>query len=90
MEEKFVVLRKKFEKGNTQIRFENSSIILDNIINSKKTSNIKTGLGYDPKNSNEASISKAKNGDKSPKTYAVSLKNSLKKEEKRRKENTNQ
>ena len=46
MEEKVVNLRKKFEKSNTQIKFLNNSMTLDEILDSQGSPNDKSGLGY--------------------------------------------
>jgi hypothetical protein len=53
-----VNLRKNIEKSNTQIKFLNSSVILDEILDSQISPNDKSGLGYNkeeintPKKSN--------------------------------------
>ena len=39
-------LRKKVEKSNTQIKFSNSSMILDEILDSQRSPNEKSDLGY--------------------------------------------
>jgi hypothetical protein len=46
MEAEVVNLRKKVEKSNTQIKFLNSSMILDEILDSQRSPNDKSGLGY--------------------------------------------
>jgi hypothetical protein len=46
MEEEFVNIRKKVEKSNTQIKFLNSSMTLDEILDSQRSPNEKSGLGY--------------------------------------------
>jgi hypothetical protein len=39
-------LRKKVEKSNTHIKFKNNSTILDEILDSQRSPNDKSGLGY--------------------------------------------
>jgi hypothetical protein len=46
LEEKVVNLRKKVEKSNTQVKFLNNSMILDDILDSQISPNEKTDLGY--------------------------------------------
>jgi hypothetical protein len=41
-----VNLRKKVEKSNTQIKFLNKSMTLDEILDSQRSPNDKFGLGY--------------------------------------------
>jgi hypothetical protein len=41
-----VNIRKKDEKSNTQIKFLNSSMNLDEILDSQRSPNDKSGLGY--------------------------------------------
>jgi hypothetical protein len=58
MEAEVVNLRKKVEKSNTQIKFLNSSVILDEILDSQRSPNEKSSIGYNkeeintPKKSN--------------------------------------
>jgi hypothetical protein len=61
MEAEVVNLRKKVEKSNTQIKFLNSSMILDEILDSQRSPNDKSGLGY-----NKEEISTPKKPDASP------------------------
>jgi hypothetical protein len=81
LEDEIVFLKRELEKGNNQSRFENNSRILDDILNSKRSSRNKSGLGYDQKNSNKGSNSTSQETDKNPKSYAYALQNSFKKEE---------
>jgi chromosome segregation ATPase len=46
LEAEVVDLRKKVEKSNTHIKFMNSSTILDEILDSQRSPNDKSGLGY--------------------------------------------
>ena len=61
MEGEVVNLRKKVEKSNTQVKFLNKSMILDEILDSQRSPNDKTGLGY-----NKEVISDSKKPDASP------------------------
>jgi hypothetical protein len=90
LEAEIVFLKRELEKGNNQSRFENSSKILDDILNSQISSSNKSGLGYDQKKSNKGSNSTSQKTDKNPKSYAVSLQSSFKKEERKIKIDSNQ
>jgi chromosome segregation ATPase len=46
MEAEVVDLRRKAEKSNTHVKFMNNSIILDEILDSQRSPNDKSGLGY--------------------------------------------
>jgi chromosome segregation ATPase len=46
LEEKVVNLRKKVEKSDTQIKFLNNSITLDEILDSQRSANDKSGIRY--------------------------------------------
>jgi hypothetical protein len=46
LEEEVVNIRKKVEKSNTQIKFLNNSMTLDEILDSQRSPNEKFGLGY--------------------------------------------
>jgi hypothetical protein len=46
LEAKVVNLRKKVEKSNTQIKFLNNSMTLDEILDRQRSPNDKSGLGY--------------------------------------------
>jgi hypothetical protein len=46
LEAKVVNIRKKVEKSNTQIKFLNISMTLDEILDSQRSPNDKSGLGY--------------------------------------------
>jgi hypothetical protein len=83
LEAEIVFLKRELEKGNNQSRFENSSKILDDILNSQRSSSNKTGLGYDQNKSNKGSNSTSQETDKNPKSYAVALQSSFKKEERK-------
>jgi hypothetical protein len=61
MEAEIVNLIKKFEKSNTQFNFLNNSMILDEILDSQRSPNDKTSLGY-----NKEVISNPKKPDASP------------------------
>jgi hypothetical protein len=61
MEAEVVNLRKKVEKSNTQIKFLNNSMTLDEILDSQRSPNDKSGLGY-----NKEEISTPKKPDASP------------------------
>jgi hypothetical protein len=61
MEAEVVNLRKKVEKSNTQVKFLNKSMILDEILDSQRSPNDKSGLGY-----NKEEISNPKKPDASP------------------------
>jgi hypothetical protein len=59
LEEKVVDLRRKVEKSNTHIKFMNNSTILDEILDSQRSPNDKSGLGYNKEATHsEASTSK--------------------------------
>jgi hypothetical protein len=81
LEVEIVFLKRELERGNNQSRFEKSSRILDDILNSQRSSRNKRGPGYDKKNSNKGSNSTSHNTDKNPKIYVASLHISFKKEE---------
>jgi hypothetical protein len=49
LELKIFNLKKKNEKTNETVKFQNKSIILDRILNSQRSSNEKIGLGYNKK-----------------------------------------
>jgi hypothetical protein len=80
LEAEIVLLRRKLEKGTNLSKFESSSKILDEILNSQRPSNNKVGLGYDHKETNKGSISGIHKSDENPKTYAASLQSSFKRE----------
>jgi hypothetical protein len=61
LEAKVVNLRKKVDNSNTQIKFLNNSMILDEILDSHRSPNDKSGLGY-----NKEEISTPKKPDASP------------------------
>ena len=63
----------ELEKEKKLSKFENNSKILDDIINNKKSSNDKIGLGYDQKNSNKGSNSTSQEVDKNSKKYATAI-----------------
>ena len=63
----------ELEKENKQSKFENSSKILDDILNSQRSSNDKTWLWYDQKKSNKGSNSTSQQTDKNPNCYATFL-----------------
>jgi chromosome segregation ATPase len=71
LEAEIVFLKRELEKGNNQSRFENSSKILDDILNNQISSSNKTGLGYDQNKSNKGSNSTSQETDKNPKSYAT-------------------
>ena len=73
MEYKIVQLKRKLEKEDIQSKFENNSKILNNILSSQRSSNDKTGLGYD--------LSTEQKNDQQPISGAGSLKNSIRREE---------
>jgi hypothetical protein len=56
-----VNLRKKVEKSNTQIKFLNNSMTLDEILDSQRSPNGKSGFGY-----NKEEISTPKKPDAGP------------------------
>jgi chromosome segregation ATPase len=59
LEDEVVDLKKKVEKSNTHIKFMNSSTILNEILDSQRSSNDKLGLGYKNEDTHlEASTSK--------------------------------
>ena len=61
MEEEVLNLRKKVENSNTQVKFLNKSMILDEILDIHRSPNDKSGLGY-----NKEEISNPKKLDASP------------------------
>ena len=70
--------------------FEKSTKILDEILSYQRSSFDKTRLGDDQKTCSEVSSSIMKKGEKEPKSYATSLKDSIKNEENNEKINYNQ
>jgi hypothetical protein len=59
LEAEVVDLRRKVEKSNTHIKFMNNSTILDEILDSQRSPNDKSGLGYNKEATHfEASTSK--------------------------------
>jgi hypothetical protein len=80
LEAEIVLLRRKLEKGIDLSKFEISSKILDDILDSQRPSSNKNGLCYDHKETNKGSISGILKSDKNPKTYATALQNSFKRE----------
>ena len=52
MEAEVVNLRKKVEKSNTQIKFLSSSMTLDEILDSQRSPNDKSSIGYNKENIN--------------------------------------
>jgi hypothetical protein len=48
LEDEIIQLKGKLEKKDIQSKFENNSKILNNILSSQRSSNDKTGMGYDP------------------------------------------
>jgi hypothetical protein len=59
LEAEVVYLRKKVEKSNTHIKFMNNSTILNEIMDSQRSPNDKSGLGYNKEDTHlEASTSK--------------------------------
>jgi hypothetical protein len=69
-------LKSEIEKEKKGSQFENSSKILDEIINSQRSLNNKTGLGY-----TQDSTSTSQGSVKKPISYTDALKNSLRKED---------
>jgi hypothetical protein len=61
LEEEVVNLRKKVENSNTQIKFLNNSMTLDEILDSQRSPNDKSSLGY-----NKEEISTPKKLDAGP------------------------
>ena len=59
MEAEVVNLRKKVDKSNTQIKFLNNSMILDEILDSQRSPNDKSGLGYNKEEINTPNKSDA-------------------------------
>jgi hypothetical protein len=90
LEAKMFFLKRELEKGNNQSRFENSSRILDDILNSRRSSSNNLGLFYNQNKSNKGSKSLSQETNKNPKGYAVALQISLKEEEIKIKTNSNQ
>jgi hypothetical protein len=76
LETEIVQLKRELEKGNNQSIFENSSKILNDILNSQRSPNDKIGLGYD-----QDSTSAKQNTDKQPISYADALRIPLKRED---------
>ena len=76
LEIEIVQLKRELEKGNNQSRFENSSKISNDILNSQRSPNDKKGLGYD-----QYSTSTKKKTKKQPISYADALRSPLKRED---------
>jgi hypothetical protein len=85
-----VFLKRELEKGNNQSRFVNNSRILDDILNSQRSSSNKSRLSYDQKKSNRGSNSTYQETDKNTKIYAATLQISFKNEESKIKTDSNQ
>lgn len=83
-------LRKELEQIatqlNTKLKFEKSTAILDEILNSQRSPFDKTGLGY----TCEGSSSTMQKDEEEPNRYVVVLKDSIKNEEYNKKINYNQ
>jgi hypothetical protein len=62
---------------------------LDDILKSQRKSTNKVGLGYDYRETNKGSKSGIQKSDQNPKSYATSLQISFKKEENKRKNDSN-
>ena len=69
-------LKGELERGNHQSKFENSSKILNDILNNYRSPNDKVGLGYD-----QNSTFTAQKNDKKSINYANALINPLKRED---------
>jgi hypothetical protein len=76
LEDEISQLKGELERGNHQSKFENSSNILNDILNNQRSPNDKAGLGYD-----QNSTSTAQKTDKKSINYADALRNPLKRED---------
>jgi hypothetical protein len=76
LEAEIKLLKNEIEKVNKGSQFENSSRILNEIINSQRSPNNKTSLGY-----TKDSTSASQRSVKKPISYADALKNSFRKED---------
>ena len=79
LEVEIILLRNKLDEESAQAKFENSSNILDDILNRQKTSSDKIGLGYDKGKKPECSSSTIQDGNK--RSHASTLTHSIEKEE---------
>jgi hypothetical protein len=92
LEVEVVDLKKKVEKSNTHIKFMNNSTILDEILNSQRSPNDKSGLGYNKKvahfeaitsKKHEVSPSFSKGGSKAASQASTQSKETLRRTEQR-------
>jgi hypothetical protein len=81
LEAEIVLLKREIEKEKKQSRFENSSKILNDILNNQRSPSNKTGLGYDQKKFNKGSNFTYQEINKNPKSYATTLQSSFRKQE---------
>ena len=81
LEAEIVSLRKDLQKRDLNQSFGNSSKILDQILNNQKSFRDKYGLGYKQQDDNEGSSLMTARNEAKPRTYADSIKETIKKEE---------
>jgi hypothetical protein len=81
LEAEIVSLRKELQKKDIQLNFGNSTKILDEIICNKKPFYDKSGLGYKQNNTDEGSSSMMIGNEAEKRSYADTIKGSIKKEE---------
>ena len=79
LEEESMQLKKNIDEGSIKSKFENSLWILDNILNSQRSSNDRSGLGFNKEKKLESFSFTNQGGNK--KSYVEALKNPVKKEE---------
>jgi hypothetical protein len=90
LEAEIILLKGEIEKEKKQSRFENSSKILNDIINSQRSPSNKTGLGYDQNKFNKGSNFTSQEINKNPKSYATALQSSFRKQESKIRIDSNQ
>ena len=71
--------KKKIEEGSNKSKFENNSRILDNILNSQRSSSDRSGLGFNKENKPKCFSFTNQGGNK--KSHSELLKSLVKKEE---------
>ena len=76
LEEEITQFKKKLDEGSIKSKFENSSRILDDILNSQRASSDRSGLGFNKEKKPECFSFTNQGGNK--KSYAEALKSPVK------------
>ena len=82
LEEEIIQFKKKLDEGSIKSKFENSSRILDDILNSQRSSSDRSGLGLNKEKKPESLSFTNQGGNK--KSYAKALQSQVKKEERKK------